>query len=151
MMRKIVSATFVLSPMLLLAQASPPAQPKTSTSTEVSKLVKPAFTPDLRSTTSTAAPIRISSGIVAPKLVRTSDIMWDGDPYASSKTAVVHLTVDPAGKPMNLSMVRSINSRMDQNVLEGVRHYRFKPGTLDNAPYAVPVDLEIVMHRPSYR
>jgi hypothetical protein len=42
MIRKIITSTFVLSPILLLAQASPPAQPKTpSPPAEMSSLVQP--------------------------------------------------------------------------------------------------------------
>lgn len=125
MIRKIITATLVLSPMLLHAQASPPGQHNT--------------------------PIRVSTGIVAPQLIHTADIQWDNDPTATKKTIVVHMTVDASGKPANLSVVRSINPMMDYHVLQGVSQYRFKPGMLDNAPHAVPVDLEIVVRNPSYR
>jgi len=155
MMRKIITTTLVLSPMLLHAQASPPVQPTTSTSTEMSKLVKPgtpsSSTPTGNSMNTTPAPIRVSTGIVAPQLVHKADIQWDGDSYANDKTIVIHMTVDPTGKPANLSVVRSISPMMDHQVLQSVSQYRFKPGTLDNAPYSVPMDLEIVVRNPDYR
>ncbi|MHB1959174.1 MAG: TonB family protein [Acidobacteriaceae bacterium] len=156
MIRKIITSTFVLSPMLLLAQASPPAQPRTpSPPAEMSKLIKPPvsspFNPDGSSIAPAAAPVRISSGIVAPKLISSAHIQWAGDSFVDDKTVIVHLTVDPSGKPVDLSIVRSSNPLMNQNVLEGVKQYRFQPGTLDDSPYSVPMDLEVVVRSPSKR
>jgi hypothetical protein len=125
MIRKIFTAALVLSPTLLHAQASPPGQRN--------------------------APIRLSTGIVAPQLVSTSDIPWDTEPTATQKTIIVHMTVDASGKPVNLSVVRSINPAMDSRVLQSVSQYRFKPGTLDNTPQAIPLNLEIVVRNPNYR
>ena len=55
------------------------------------------------------------------------------------------MTVDASGKPTDLKIVQSVNSVMDRNVLNAVSQYRFTPGTLDNQPAAVPVNLSIVL------
>ena len=150
MIRKIVTSTFVLSPILLLAQASPPAQPKTpSPPAEMSSLVQPtkstASSNNETAITSTSSPVRVSEGIVAPKLIHSADIKWAGDADSTDKIVVVHFTVDPTGKPVNLSVVSSTSPTMNRSVLEGVKQYRFQPGTLDNSPYSVPMNLEIVL------
>jgi TonB family protein len=154
MIRKIVTSTFVLSPILLLAQASPPAQPKTpSPPAEISRLVQPAnSTPPAdneTSITSTSAPVHVSNGIVAPKLIHSASIKWAGDADSSDKIVVVHFTVDPTGKPVNLSIVSSTSPTMNRSVLDGVKQYRFQPGTLDNSPYSVPMNLEVVLRSPN--
>ena len=153
MIRKIVTSTFVLSPILLLAQASPPAQPKTpSPPAEISSLVQPtSSTPTNNETsiTSTSAPVRVSEGIVAPKLIHSASIKWAGDADSTDKIVVVHFTVDPTGKPVDLSIVSSTSPTMNRSVLEGVKQYRFQPGTLDNSPYSVPMNLEIVLRSPN--
>lgn len=153
MIRKIVTSTFVLSPILLLAQASPPARPKTpSPPAEISSLVKPITSTSSNDETSTAytsAPIRVSEGIVAPTLIHSASIKWAGDADATDKIVVVHFTVDPTGKPVDLSIVRSTSPTMNRSVLEGVKQYRFQPGTLDNSPYSVPMNLEIVLRSPN--
>lgn len=153
MIRKIVTSTFVLSPMLLLAQASPPARPKTpSPPAEISSLVQPtcaASTDNETSITSTSAPVRVSEGIVAPKLIHSASIKWAGDADSTDKIVVVHFTVDPTGKPVDLSIVSSTNPTMNLRVLEGVKQYRFQPGTLDSSPYSVPMNLEIVLRSPN--
>ncbi|MFZ1945440.1 MAG: TonB family protein [Acidobacteriaceae bacterium] len=151
MIRKIVTSAFVLSPILLLAQASPPAQ--TSPPAEMSSLIQPSnsATPrnDESSITSTSAPVRISDGIVAPKLIHSANIKWAGDADSADKIVVVHFTVDPTGKPVNLSIVSSTSPTMNRNVLDGVKQYRFQPGTLDNSPYSVPMTLEVVLRSPN--
>lgn len=154
MIRKIVTSTFVLSPILLLAQASPPAQPKTpSPPAEMSRLVQPInsapYGRDDSSVTSTSAPVRVSNGIVAPKLIHSANIQWGGDSYPGDNIVVVHLTVDPTGKPVNVSIVSSTSPTMNSNVLQGVKQYRFQPGTLDNSPYSVPMNLQIVLRSPN--
>ncbi|MGC1872494.1 MAG: TonB family protein [Acidobacteriaceae bacterium] len=150
MIRKIVTSAFVLSPILLLAQASPPAQ--TSPPAEMSRLVQPtnsATSSNDPSVTSTSTPVRVSDGIVAPKLIHSANIKWAGDGDSSDKLVVVHFTVDPTGKPVNLSIVSSNSPTMNRTVLEGVKQYRFQPGTLDNSPYSVPMNLQVVLRSPN--
>jgi TonB family protein len=154
MIRKIITSAFVLSPILLLAQASPPAQPKTpSPPAELSSLVQPTNSPassnDATSTTSTSVPVRVSNGIVAPKLIHSASIHWTGDAYPDDNFVVVHFTVDPTGKPVNLSIVSSTSPTMNGTVLQSVKQYRFQPGTLDNSPYSVPMNLQIVLRGPN--
>ena len=154
MIRKIITSTFVLSPILLLAQTSPPARPKTpSPPAEMSRLVQPIdSTPygrDDSSVTSTSAPVRVSNGIFAPKLIHSANIQWAGDSYPDDKIVVVHLTVDPTGRPVNVSIVSSTSPTMNSNVLQGVKQYRFQPGTLDNSPYSVPMNLQVVLRSPN--
>ncbi|MGA8288820.1 MAG: TonB family protein, partial [Acidobacteriaceae bacterium] len=126
-------------------QTSPPA--------EMSSLIQPSnsATPrnDESSITSTSAPVRISDGIVAPKLIHSANIKWAGDADSADKIVVVHFTVDPTGKPVNLSIVSSTSPTMNRNVLDGVKQYRFQPGTLDNSPYSVPMTLEVVLRSPN--
>lgn len=150
MIRKIITSAFVLSPMFLLAQASPPAQ--TSPPAEMSSLVQPTHSTssnDETPVTSTAAPVRVSNGIVAPKLIHSANIQWVRDSDPADKLVVVHFIVDPTGKPVNVSIVSSTSPAMNRNVLEGVKQYRFQPGTLDDSPYSVPMDLQIVLRGPN--
>jgi TonB family protein len=148
-MRRIIVAALALSPMLLHAQANSPAKTQAATPTLHSELVAPTFTGSEsdRGSTSTA-PLRVSTGVNAPKLVYTVAVESDAEfaPTAQfDRTAVVAMTVDPSGKPTDLKIVQSVNAVMDRNVLNAVSQYRFTPGTLDNQPTAVPVNLAVVL------
>jgi len=148
-MRRILMATLALSPMLLHAQASSPAKTQAPASNLRSEVVAPAFGGSESDRGSvTAAPIRISTGVNAPKLVYTVAVASDADFVSMAqfdRTAIVEMTVDPSGKPMDLKIIQSVNPVMDRNVLNAVSQYRFTPGTLDDQPTAVPVNLAVVL------
>jgi hypothetical protein len=144
-MRKLIVAALALSPMMLHAQAHSPAN------TQTSALVKPA---DLRtvtavnSSTPTASPLRISTGVVSPKLISTVSIVESQQRVNNiDRLAVVSMVVDATGKPQELKIVRSAGIVLDANVLAAVGQYRFTPGTLNNEPTAIPLTLEITLHR----
>jgi len=155
-MRKVIVATLALTPMLLHAQANSPAQPQTSAPTTLqSKLDSNGLrAPESGAgTATTTTPVRISTGVTAPKLIHTVYVESTTDLAAQSiardKTVVVAMTVDPTGKPSDLKIVQSVSPAMDKNVLAAVRQYRFKPGTLDGAPAAIPLNLEVTLHNPN--
>lgn len=149
-MRKFVMAALVMSPMMIHAQANSPAQPKASTTLE-SRLVSPAAISSSadRGNLSTA-PLRVSTGVTAPKLIHAVDVAASSDNWAwhvagINRTSVVSMIVDTNGTPSNLKIEQSLGSEMDKNVLAAVSQYRFQPGSLNNQPTAVPVQLEIVI------
>jgi TonB family protein len=153
-MRKVIVATLALTPMLLHAQANSPAQTQPlPSSTLQSKLIQPKEIVASEAAHDTASPIRISTGVTAPKLISYVAVESDSDVtprgFAIDRKTVVSMVVDATGKPSDLKIVKSINSVMDKNVLAAVSQYRFTPGTLDGAPTAVPVDLEVVLRSPA--
>jgi TonB family protein len=144
-MRKVILAALALSPMLLHAQANSPAQPQASNLQ--SRLEQPNDFAADRSAATT--PLRISTGVVAPKLTYSTAIAstdeWTVRRSAFDKKVVVEMLVNEKGVPSDLKVVDSIGEEMDKNVLAAVSQYRFKPATLDNKPTAAPVKLEIVL------
>jgi TonB family protein len=155
-MRKVIAATLALTPMLLHAQANSPAQTQTpaTPATLQSKLVQPKEFNASEADRGTAhvAPVRISTGVVAPKLISTVEIESDSDAvpqgFNLDRKTVVEMTVDATGKPSDLKIVGSLGSVMDRHVLTAVSQYRFTPGTLDGQPTSVPVNLEVVLRTP---
>jgi hypothetical protein len=156
-MRKVIVAILALTPMLLHAQANSPAQPQSTTapSTLQSKLEPKAFrAPESDPGAAvTTTPIRISTGVTAPKLVHTINVESASDyvrnPIVADRKVVVAMTVDATGKPFDLKLLQSLGPAMDKNILTAVSQYRFKPGTLDGAPTAIPVNLEVTLHTPA--
>jgi hypothetical protein len=95
----------------------------------------------------TPTPVRVSTGVIAPKLVETVEIAeskdWGWAPYEEQKTAVVSLVVNPSGKPSELHVVQSLGGERDKDLLAAVSQYRFQPGTLDRVPTPVEVTLTL--------
>jgi TonB family protein len=152
-MRKVIVATLALTPMLLHAQANSPAQTQSSgtPATLHSKLIQPKEFNSSEADHNTAhvTPLRISTGVVAPKLISTVQIESDSDRtpqgFVIERKTLVEMTVDASGKPSDLKIIGSLGPVMDRNVLAAVSKYRFTPGTLDGAPTAIPVNLEVVL------
>lgn len=152
-MRKVIVATLALTPMLLHAQANSPAQtPSNAPAFLHSKLIQPKEFNSSEADRGTVAPIRISTGVVAPKLISTVQIESESDrtsTFPVERKTKVAMTVDATGKPSELKIVQSLGPVMDKNVLAAVSRCRFTPGTLDGKPTAVPVDLEVVLRTPA--
>lgn len=159
-MRKMLAVAIALLPVALHAQASSPAatQSAVNPSHLEARLSLPAepgqdaaAMSDFDSAPANAP--RVSTGIVAPQIVSTVDVVADNDMVwratGDDKKVVVSLTVDKTGKPSNLKIEKSTDPDLDQNVLNSVSEYKFKPGTLNNQPTAVDVDLEVVIHAPT--
>jgi TonB family protein len=99
------------------------------------------------------AQVRVSTGVVPPRLVHTidvpSDIDWEWKVAGEERTAEVSMTVDAYGRPTNLKIVKSAGVDLDRNVLESVAQYRFAPATVDNQAEPMGVDLTVNIVRPS--
>jgi TonB family protein len=91
---------------------------------------------------------RISTGVIAPKLIYKVDVVADPSTarmLQNDTTVVVGMIVDKAGKPEDLKIVRSSGTGLDASVLSAVSQYRFTPGTVSNQPVATPLNLEVVI------
>jgi TonB family protein len=115
----------MLSPVMLHAQANPPAKT-----------------------------LRVTTGVVAPRITRTVDVVVNDDPAwrvsGKDKKLVVSMTVDKTGKPSDLRIAESGGAQLDETVLNSVAQYRFTPGTLDNQPTEVPVTLQVIVKAPTW-
>jgi len=147
MTRSVFLAALALTPALVHAQATSPAQ------TATPQVLQARATPPAALKTATAADsgssVRVSTGVVAPKLIKKADVnaipglaeaFIPGD-----ATVVVNMTVDATGKPTDLSIAQGFGPVVDQEVLNAVSQFRFQPGTLDGQPFALPVRLEVLI------
>ena len=144
-MMRTIAAILALSPVLLHAQASAPAQPS-STPVLQASVRQPAAPAAVQPLDPKASiPVRVSTGVTAPKLLHSAELTLSSSPMRSyvapDRTVVVDMTVDATGKPSNLKVVKSSTMVTDQNVLDAAKHFVFKPGTLDGE--AIPVNVEL--------
>jgi TonB family protein len=149
-MKRTIAAILAIAPVFAYAQtAKSPAQPS-STPVLQSSVEQPAALAVMKSavdnTASISSPIRISTGVVEPKLLHTVDI--DHTRATLTKLpgqdshVVVSLVVDANGKPTNLKVVKSENPFVDAGVVEAVSQYVFQPAQLNGKAIAVPVTID---------
>ena len=129
-MRKLIVAILSLSSFMLHAQASSPA-------------------PTQVAGNGTAQVKRISTGVIAPKLIYKVDLVADSTGAArlmnDDTKVVVGMIVDKTGKPSDLKILQSAGASVDASVLNAVSQYRFTPGMVSNQPIASPLNLEVVI------
>ncbi len=135
-MRKLIVAILSLSSFMLHAQANTPAQTQVASN---------GSAPQVK---------RISTGVIAPKLIYKVDVVADSTGTArlanDDTKVVVGMIVDKTGKPSDLKIIKSAGAGMDASVLAAVSQYRFSPGMVSNQPIATPLNLEVVIST-SYR
>jgi TonB family protein len=142
-MRRIILSTLFLSTVLLHAQSATKGQGETleaRNDAASASAVQPA-------TDAAALPSgrRISTGVTWPKLISVPTVSVSATDFPTRDLAAEHMVVgflvDEKGIPQNIHLLKSVNQSVDQRVLDAVRQYRFKPGTLDDQNVAVDVNL----------
>jgi TonB family protein len=90
-------------------------------------------------------PVHVSTGVSIPVLIGTPSLKlpagYPAQDIPAGYRIALTLTVDENGRPQNIQLVNSYDAYLDTYVLNAVRQFRFRPGTLDNQ--SVPVDLNL--------
>jgi len=91
---------------------------------------------------------RVGGGVSAPRA-----IFAPGPEYSEKArkakyqgTCVLRLVVDTNGLPRNIRVERPIGMGLDEEAIEAVRTWRFKPAMKDGAPVAVQIAVEVSFH-----
>jgi TonB family protein len=97
------------------------------------------------------APVRVTTGVVAPTVLNSRDFTVTSDALsgvgAEKPAVVLALRVNEKGMAENVRVVRSVNFRVDQQVLTAAREFRFRPATLNEQPVPVDLHLTVVVQR----
>jgi protein TonB len=63
-----------------------------------------------------------------------------------SGSCVISLVIDEHGMPHDLQVIRSLEPSLDQNALNAVSQYRFKPAMRNGTPFSVRITVEVDFH-----
>lgn len=157
-MKLTIAAAVLLSPLMVHAQVNSPAQPQTANALALSSSFAASAQPMLSAADSEAvpdnsAPVRVSTGVVAPKLIHEVPMVQTSISAnlfgPRDREATVSMTVNASGKPENLKIVQSAGRGIDSSVLQMVRQCQFQPATVSGQPVAVPMELHVVIEAPT--
>lgn len=144
-MRKLTIAILALAPLALQAQAIRPAQPQ-------NLMLAAAIAPAAPAAGALLNPVRISTGVIAPVVVHAveGDSWMLTSYFVGEKTVTLELTVTAKGLPTNVKVLRSVSPDVDRYALAALQQYRFRPATLDGAPVAVDMvmNVKVPAHMP---
>jgi len=113
-------------------------------------LLSHGFAQQEKAKTATApqeAAVEVGPGITPPLAV----FMPDPDYPESVRTGkhkiqgacVLGITVDKEGLVRNVHVTRSLDKRLDQNAIDAVKRWKFKPAMKDGKPVAVLTSVEV--------
>jgi TonB family protein len=130
-MRRILVASLLLSSLTLPAVA------------KASKPVDDASAP---------TPVRISTGVIAPVLLSSDELsipqgLLSFNMLPADAAVQLSLTVNEKGEPENIHVVKSYSPFLDARVVEAVSKFHFRPGTIDNQPTAIDLNLTVNVTR----
>ena len=142
-MHKFFAASLLLSTVVLPAQTVMNGQgavliAKNEVATE----------PAAASDAALSAPARrVSTGIVAPKLISNPVVHVATTDFPTEDLALEHVVVgfrvDENGVPQNVHLLKSVNQTVDGRVLAAVSAYRYEPAKLDGQKIAMDVNLNV--------
>jgi protein TonB len=117
-----------------------------STTVAQDKGDKPSTTPEPTASPQ-AAVVDVGPGISPPQ-----PIFSPGPDYPLSVrngkhkiqgTCVLGITVDERGRVRDVHVTRSLDKRLDQNAIDAVKQWKFKPAMRDGKPVAVFTSVEV--------
>jgi len=130
-MRHILASSLMLSSMLIPAVAHATSSPDDAT----------APTSNLRVSTGVSAP-----SIVGPIAIQLPENMSAS--FVQTDTQIgLSLTVDSNGLPQNVKVVKSSNPFLDARVVDAIQKSHFHPGTVDETPIPVEMNLTVSVAR----
>ncbi len=96
-------------------------------------------------------PVRVSTGVIAPVLIGSPVLSlpagFSFDLVPADAQVQLSLTVNAKGEPENIQVVRSFSPFVDARVIETVSQFHFHPGTVDNQPVALDLNLTVNVTR----
>jgi TonB family protein len=84
-------------------------------------------------------------GVTAPKAISTPEPSYSSfaKDHKFQGTVVLTATIDEAGKVLNPYIARPAGMGLDEQAIEAMKVWRFKPGTKNGRPVPVEISLEI--------
>ncbi len=94
-----------------------------------------------------ATPRRVSTGVTPPQLLNSLNIAFS-DPRAGltfrpDTRVSVAFVVDETGTPRNIQVVNGIGPFWNARITEAISGLRYRPGTIDNQPVSIAMNLDI--------
>jgi hypothetical protein len=149
-MKRTMLAILAIAPVMIHAQAKSPAQPGSTPVLQSSNIQPASFAAVTSADHANAAPtpVRISTGVTPPKLIRSVEVdpnhIFQGS-YGQDRTVTIDMTVDETGKPVNVKVIKPTDMFTDGGILSAVDQYRYQPATLNGTPVPMAVTLKFTI------
>jgi len=88
---------------------------------------------------------RVGGGVTAPQLAYKTEPAYSEEARAASYqgTVILSVVIGTDGAPHNIQVLSSLGLGLDDQAIEAVSQWKFKPGTKDGAPVPVAATIEV--------
>lgn len=85
------------------------------------------------------------AGVIAPELIQKVEPKYTQEARDAKIQGSVklYLEVSPEGVPEKIAVLESLEPGLDQNAIEAVKAWRFRPGMKDGQPVRVKATIEV--------
>jgi TonB family protein len=92
-----------------------------------------------------AGVLRMGSGIQVPRLVRKEEPQYSEEARAAKLqgTVVLQVVIGTDGRARDARVLRELGLGLDENAIEAISQWEFKPGTKDGEPVPVAATIEV--------
>jgi TonB family protein len=94
-------------------------------------------------------PGRVGGTVTAPVAILTFDPQWSEEARKNGAAGecMIQIVVDAEGLPKVLKVMKPLGYGLDENAIEAVMRYRFKPGMRDGMPVSVYMTVAVNFRR----
>lgn len=88
---------------------------------------------------------RVGGGVSAPQVLKKVEPEYSEEARKAkySGTVVIQLVVDAAGRPRDIKVVRSLGLGLDEQAIDAVKKWVFRPGMRNGQPVATIANIEV--------
>jgi TonB family protein len=88
---------------------------------------------------------RVGGGVDPPVLVSKTEPQYSEEARKAGiqGTVLLYVQIDPTGKATNIRVVKSLTRGLDENAIEAVEKWKFKPGAKNGDPVTVEATIEV--------
>jgi TonB family protein len=95
--------------------------------------------------TGTYTPVTMPAGVAAPELVAKAEPAYSDEARKAkySGTVTLNAVVDESGKPTNIVVTQPLGFGLDENAVQALQRWRFRPASQNGVPVSAPVRIEM--------
>jgi TonB family protein len=88
---------------------------------------------------------RVGGGVSAPALIHKVEPKYSEEARKAKYqgTVILYVEISPDGRAVNPRVVRSLGLGLDENAIEAVRKWKFRPGYKDGKAVTVVAQIEV--------
>jgi TonB family protein len=96
-------------------------------------------------TSELSPPLRAGDGVIAPSIVYKTERPYTDEARRENieGTVLLYVQVGPNGKATNIRVLHGLGHGLDENAIDAVRQWLFKPGLQDGKPVMVEAQIEV--------